>query len=294
MNIIVGVDNQGAYPPAVRLVSALKFPAPQVTLLHAVQPNLPLVPFGLDATLEVQNEYGKVVQNLGQAALESAVKLCHDCGLEATPRLVYGGAAECLSETCEKRCADVVSVATHLRSMWSPSFMGSVSRSLAISCGSSILAAKGQIPEGRSLRAVLATDHSDYSTRWIERFLQLRPAGIGSIHVVTAYEIDDHEADILHRNLPSLGGMVDTWIEDRLADRNCELVGRLEDAGYVARCSVVKGDPNEVIRTAMQDSQADILIMGAQGHGFLERVLIGSVSLHQTIYEPYSVLIVRA
>lgn len=294
MKIVIGIDNQGAYPPAARLVNALQFNEPEVTLLHAVQPNMPLVPLGLDASLEVQNEYGKVVQNLGAAALEDAVQLCQTIGLGATPKMVFGGAAECLKESCEKRCADVVAVATHLRSMWSPSFMGSVSRHLAINCGSSIVAAKGTIPEGRKLRVVLATDHSDYSSRWIEHFLQMRPAGIGSVHVVTAYEIDDHEADILHRNLPSLGGMIDSWIEDRLSERSCELVGKLEDVGYRATCAVVKGEPNDVIRHAMQEQQADLLIVGAQGHGFLDRVLIGSVSLHQTIYEPYSVFIVRA
>jgi nucleotide-binding universal stress UspA family protein len=44
----------------------------------------------------------------------------------------------------------------------------------------------------------------------------------------------------------------------------------------------------------MLDTQADILVMGAQGHGFVERVFIGSVSLHQALYEPYPVMIVRA
>jgi hypothetical protein len=185
-------------------------------------------------------------------------------------------------------------VATHPRSLWSPSFVGSVSRSLAISCDASVLIAKGKIPEGRKLKAVLATDHSDYSTRWIDRFLQMKPAGIGEIQVVTAYDIDDHEAEILHRNLPSLGGLVDTWIEDRLCDRNCELIDKLTEAGYRAKCRVVKGDANDVIRRTMQDAQADLLIVGAQGHGFLERVLIGSVSLHQAVYEPYPGLIVRA
>lgn len=294
MKIVIGVDNQGAFPPAVKLVSSLKFPEPEVTLLHAINTALPLVPFGLDSGLEVQNEYGKVVNNLGHAALQYAMEMCHERGLEATAKLRSGGANEVINEECDEKCVDIVAVATHLRSMWSPTFVGSVSRGLAISCHSSVLACKGQIPEGRKLNAVLATDHSDYSTRWIEHFLQMRPTGIGSIRVTTAYDVNDHEADILHRNLPALGGMVDTWIEERLGNRSAELVQRLEKAGYKAKYDVQKGDTNDVIRKAMQEEQADLLIVGAQGHGFLERVLIGSVSLHQTVYEPYSVLIVRA
>jgi nucleotide-binding universal stress UspA family protein len=291
---IVGIDNQGAYVPAVKLLAGLGLSLPEVKLLHAVNPEVPYVPLGLDPGLELQGEYAKVVQNLGVAALEEARGLCARHDLPCKTQMVFGGAADSLMELVDREDTDLVAVATHPRSMWSPSFVGSVSRSLVISCHASVLVAKGVVPEGRKLRAVLATDHSDYSTRWVDHFLQMKPSGIGSIHVVTAYDVDDHEAEILHRNLPSLGGMVDFWIEDRLADRNCALVERLTDAGYAAKCRVIKADANDAIRRTMQDTHADLLIVGAQGHGFLERVLIGSVSLHQAIYEPYSVLIVRA
>ena len=36
-----------------------------------------------------------------------------------------------------------------------------------------------------------------------------------------------------------------------------------------------------------------LMILGAQGHGFIERLLIGSTSLHQVAAEPYPVLVLR-
>ena len=42
----------------------------------------------------------------------------------------------------------------------------------------------------------------------------------------------------------------------------------------------VRGRPNDVIRQTMHDTGADLLVMGAQGHGFIDRVLIGSYDEH--------------
>ena len=39
---------------------------------------------------------------------------------------------------------------------------------------------------------------------------------------------------------------------------------------------------------------ADLLVLGAQGHGFLERLTTGSVSLDQAVARPYSVIVMRA
>ena len=56
---------------------------------------------------------------------------------------------------------------------------------------------------------------------------------------------------------------------------------------------VQEGESNEVIRNAMTSSGADLLIMGAQGHGFLDRLVIGSTSHHHFVAEPYPVLLLR-
>lgn len=294
MKTIVGIDNQGAYPPAIQLLSALQIKDLEVTLLHAVNPVAPFVPLGLEPSLEVQSEYRRVIENLGIAALQEAKTMCSGLHMPVKTQMVYGMAAESICTAVDQTGADLVSVATHERHHWHPSFVASVSRGLTISCHASVLSAKGPAPTGRKLRAVLATDHSDYSTRWIDRFLAMPILGISDIHVMTAYSVDDHEAEILHRNLPALGGMVETWIEDRLEARNIDLLSRLTEHGYIAKGSVVRGEANESIRNAMAETEADLLIVGAQGHGFIERLFIGSVSLHQAVYEPYSVLIVRA
>jgi len=293
MKVILGIDTQNQYKPALQLLARLRLPKPDLLMVNAVNPAMPFVPIGTEITASVQAEYSKVVQNLGLAALDRAVDEACGRNLRGKCHLTHGAPADALTRVAAEQSADLVAVCGQVRSMWSPSFLGSVSRGLAIGCRSSLLVAKGTIEEGRRLRVVLATDHSLYSERWIERFLAMQPAGIAEVLVVTAYKMDENERAVLQRNVAAIGGEVDRWIEDHLQAKSQALVDRLTAAGYTASYRVVKGETNDVIRRGMQDFQADMLVLGSQGHGFMDRIMIGSVSLHQVVAEPYPVLVVR-
>jgi nucleotide-binding universal stress UspA family protein len=93
---------------------------------------------------------------------------------------------------------------------------------------------------------------------------------------------------------PEIGSNLDLWAEDRLSRENLEVCGRFK--GLVRSCTqrVERGDANAAIRTVMRQENADLLILGAQGHGFLDRLQHGSVSFHQVVAESYSVLLLRA
>ncbi|MGV3616954.1 MAG: universal stress protein [Fimbriimonas sp.] len=292
MKAILGIDNQKAWTPAVKLFSALRFPTPEVTLLHAIEAGVPFV--AIEPSTEVQSEYHKVLQNLGLAALDDAKDACCARNIRTKGQMVFGSPAECLAYAASEKDAELVAIAAHPRSRWNPSFLSSVTRGLTTACDRSVLIAKGDIPEGRKLRAVLATDHSKYAGRWLERFLHLHPAGIGEVHVVTAFDFNAHEAEAVRSDMPANVASTEAWVREQLESRNAEVVDRLSQAGYAAFGRVVKAKAEDAIRRTMLDTQADLLILGSQGHGFMERVLIGSVSLHQALYEPYPVLIVRA
>jgi nucleotide-binding universal stress UspA family protein len=204
------------------------------------------------------------------------------------------GPAEGLGHFASLEKDDLIVVGTHRRNTAQAMFLGSVSRALAIGSECSVLVGKGDIRHDRPLKAIFATDFSDYANRSLARLIELHPQGISTIDVLTAYEINDYEAALLHMDLPKLGGMVDEWLEDTLCDRGNKVKAQLQAAGYTSSVHLRKGRPNQVIASAMEELEADLLIIGAQGHGFLERLLIGSVSLHQVVTEPYPVLLLRA
>lgn len=292
MKAIVGIDPQGCYKPALCLLAKLRFAKSEVVLLSTVDAVLPFAPSEGDGGM--QAEYSKVIHNLCLSALDAAVDEACARGLHAKARLAYGAPGKVLVEEAEAQKADLVAVRATHHGLWSSSFLGSVSRSLAISCAASVLVAKDDRATPPLLNLVFATDHSEYCNRALDRFLALGPAGIRHIHVVSAWDVNDREAEILAKNLPALGGMADSWIEDQVEAKNAEVVAKLGQAGYSASSAAVRGDADDAIRQAMRDTKADLLVLGAQGHGFFERALAGSVALHQVVAEPYPVLIVRA
>jgi len=291
---IVGVDGHGIYKPAIQLLARFRFAITETTMAHFVSVTPPYVPMEAGESGLVQAEYMKVMENAGRTALDFAREEACMRDLKPKSTLRMGNPGSGLGELADQLKADLVAVRAERGSLWATSFLGSVSRGLAIGSHASILVAKEPVREAIPLKVVLATDHSEASQRWIERFISWQPKGISEIHVVTAYQLNSEQARVLKASIPTLDGMVEAWIEEHLLRQNERLVEKLTAAGFKATSRVGSGRPNDVIRQAMQDTQADVLVMGAQGHGFVERLFVGSCAMHQVLSEPYPVLVVRS
>ncbi len=292
MKAIVGVDAHEAYKPALCLLARLGISSLAATLLNVVSPVMPFIPpEASDA--ELQADYLKVVENAGLRALDEAIDEACSRDLHARSKLVFGSPANGIMEEVIGQHADIVAVAATHHGTWSSSFLGSVSRALAIGCPASLLVAKGNTPRTKPFRVVFATDHSPFSERCLEKFISFKAKGIEEIHVVSVYSLSDTQAEVLARNLPALGGDVDRWLEEQIETKNEEVCAKLRAAGYQTTSRAVRAAPNDGIRQAMQETNAGLLIVGSHGKGFIARTFIGSVSLHQVVAEPYPVLVIR-
>lgn len=78
-----------------------------------------------------------------------------------------------------------------------------------------------------------------------------------------------------------------------MTEASAKMVEHLRSFDLHAEYRVVQGEPDEVLGATMKDVNGDLLAMGAQGHGFIERVMLGSLSLQQVMASPYSTLILR-
>lgn len=292
MKAILGVDANDAFRPAVCLLSRLHPVRREVKLVHAADISLPWT--GLYGEAQVQADYTRAMENVGRRALDRAVDdaCLHD--FMPKSKLIFGSAAATLIHESEAPDIDLVAVnATH-KGAWSSAFMGSVSRALAIGCPKSVLIAKGDRKMHSPLRVVFGTDHSDYCNRALDRFLSWKLNGIGAIEVVSAYQLDPYQLEITSNGVQATEALVDQFMQTKIEERNQEVVTKLQAAGYSATSKVVHGAATDALRQAMQEFEADILVVAAQGHGFWQRLMVGSVALHQVVAEPYPVLILRA
>jgi nucleotide-binding universal stress UspA family protein len=143
---------------------------------------------------------------------------------------------------------------------------------------------------------LLATDGSDLATAAITRGIQLlgRDHRFIALNVVPpAYvpaaavtPMDTHPTIVD----PDLERQIER--EDR-AESTQELadLGDLLEVEVEPRVEV--GDPGLTICSLAAELNVDVIVLGSHGHGWLQRVLMGSVSHHVMQHAPCPVLMVR-
>ena len=161
---------------------------------------------------------------------------------------------------------------------WGSLFFGSVTKALSAEATQSILVGKSVVTPDRPLRVVLATDHSSYSSQCMDRFLTWNPAGISKALVVTAAGSQDLPTDSMKEMQAKSRGLC-TRIESQRID--CDILIRPDN-------------PQDLVSQAMKDFGADLLVLGARGHGFWNRLWFGSVAHYHVVATPYNVLVLRA
>jgi nucleotide-binding universal stress UspA family protein len=290
---LIGVDSLGQCSAAIDLVRRLDFDLEQVTLLHSVESVMPDGSFpgltGGGTYTEMVSEFeeaGRRSIDEAEAALQTKAKV--------ETKMIPGDPLRNLLDVADAEAVDLIAVGTQKKSSLQAMLMGSVTRGLLTASTHSFLAAKECLSKEGPLTAVFATDHSDYADRAVELLAKLAPKGIGRLVVLAVIDAKAQKAFKTFHSDPELTTNVDMWAEDRLEHENRNVCSKLELCIPVSDERVEHGDVNQTIRRTMEAEKADLLILGAQGHGFMERLRSGSVSFHQVVAENYPVLVLRA
>lgn len=292
MRILLGVDVGGQYRNALDMVARLKFPAPSLTLAHSVDVRFPYASPAFPEEGAFAAEYVRIATEQAESCLKEAHDAACEHDLPSAMVRLTGEPAGALVEYADEADMDLVAVHSQRKGRLGALFMGSTSRGLAIASHRSVLVTKGQGTAQGLVSVVFATDHSLYAEKALDQFLRFAPEGVQSVHVVNATHLSAIEDELAPAFLPHQPTQVQ-WIEDSARQATDQTVQKFKDAGYLATGEVIDMPVNEAIREAMEKTGAELLVMGAQGHGFVHRLFLGSTALHQTVAEPYSVLLLR-
>jgi nucleotide-binding universal stress UspA family protein len=285
MRTLVGIDGEGLYEPALRLLGRLGFAGNELTLAHVEPPvgtQLMAAPIVYD--YETTAELEGTLRTVGQRWLDEASDQTRRAGLGEQPKTEYllGNPAAVLMETADRERSDLVALGSKHHGPLECFLLGSVGRAFAIGGRQSFLIARGEPKSSGKVRAVFATDHSEYANRCFARLMDMNPQGLGHVTIVTATE----------STLDAKKGSI-TEFEESLRTLGQAMVERLGARGIFSEYRLVEGAPEEALRHAMAESESDLLILGARGHGLFERVMIGSLALHVVVAEAYSTLVLR-
>ena len=143
---------------------------------------------------------------------------------------------------------------------------------------------------------LLTTDGSDLATAAMVRGVQL----LGREHQFLALAV----VPPVFAPSASVGPMdthpvvIDAQLEDEMeatdrVESNVELAELIEVLEVSAEAIVETGEPGPTICEVAARVRADVVVLGSHGHGWLQRVLIGSVSHHVLHHAPCPVLVMR-
>jgi nucleotide-binding universal stress UspA family protein len=293
MNVLVATDGSEYGRWELNWVAKLPFvDPPRVTALHVLDRAALRWPFR--TRLEIQR-----IEAHSAKTLKKATQQLASLKLKGTVRKEQGAVALVILKRAPKRDGLLV-VGTQGLDALDRFMLGSVSTNLIHHATCPVLVVKDEAAPLR--RITLATDGSSASATALEfvltRFQPNRSTGKGGrvpIHV-----------SVIHVMVPSVNSLAPItirttipWIKSPgLTEATLKFIDqsvrKLIKAGFTAEPLYQLGNPAAEIMKVASKHHADLIVMGAQGLGAIDRFLIGSVSTRVMQHANCSVLVVRS
>lgn len=295
MQIVMGVKEYETGHAMIQYLEQLQFPDPQVCVVHVNEPpgggtlgNMLLTAGEGEFIAQYMNNQDFIAHTMGHTIYDEL----RQHGIKAEMQVLNGSPGELLLEISRSRQADLILMHMPQKGTVGGLFGARVARKLLMEADTSLLIHRSLVM-AQPIRGqvVFATDHSPYAERCLQRLVEMKPQGLQRITVMTAYQ-----RDLLSSLKPFVSQLrVDPgrWVEDKLHEENSRTIQKLEAAGWRCASEVREGNVHEAIEASMTQNNADLLILGAQGHGFVKRLTMGSVSLHEALYGRYPILLLR-
>jgi len=146
------------------------------------------------------------------------------------------------------------------------------------------------------MRILVATDGSEFGDAAVARACELANEQASSeVCVLTDYEVPSPVMAEPFVPMPVYSKEVITELR-----RKAEQIARRSEAELKFSCphasissAVVMDEPGKAIVSRAKTWNADLVVVGSHGHGFLGRVLLGSVSDYVVHNSPCSVLVAK-
>ncbi|HET9238669.1 MAG TPA: universal stress protein [Oligoflexus sp.] len=294
MKAVVGIDASPEALNSVRMLARLQLSQPELQLVHVIERLSPE-----EWAKKPQNANDLLTQFLrlqekeGQQSLDQASALARDLQLPAESVLKYGSTvSNQLLQVAQNSQADLIAIGSRDESALGKLLIGSVGRKLVTSSPTSLLISRTELTPQEPVEAVFATDHSEYAARCVDTLLHLAPRGLKRLTIMTAYPREMVRS--LRNFSPQVPPHIGQWLEAHLNEQNQKVEQQLKALGVAVQSRVIASDPDTAIEESMKASGSKLLIMGAQGHGFWQRLATGSHTFRQAVSGKHSVLILRA
>lgn len=189
---------------------------------------------------------------------------------------------------------ELIAIQASNKSALSALLLGSVARGVVEAATQSVLLTRGAAPT-TPLRLLVATDHSDYAEKALAQLAGWAPKGIGQLtllHVLPPAPLAD--IDKLAQEIANVAYDRPVRTPAEATAKAAQLLGAALSLSPDAVASkTATGAVAAALETALEETGADLLVLGAKGQTHLKRLALGSVSFHAAMASAKSVLILR-
>ncbi len=218
-----------------------------------------------------EEENTRGIAEQGQALITT-----HFPGWDLSTEPVWGTPASKLIEKADDWQPDLIVLGSHGRGVVGRFFLGSVAQKVLHEAHCSVRIARGTAERADApVRLLLAMDGSTGAMAAVDA-------------VVARRWPDDSQARLVHASWsvpPVTSGRMVAPIADWLAQENARLkvameaaTAKLQGVGLLTSTVVEEAEPKDLICKEAERWGADCIFIGARGMGFVERLLIGSIS----------------
>ena len=293
MKVILGIDHSPSSSAALELVLRMKFEDLQLVLVHSVESVLPGGAF-VDAKGHRVADLAIENRKSSSVLLREAQDRAELYGVEAQAQTCLGDPLQAIQSVADERDADLIAIGRNQHSAWEALFLGSTAKRLLHDSKRHLLIAHSSVEAKGNLRALFAVDQRFETSAYIDALVEMRPKGLGEIDLLTVNCTDDVDARELVHGLPVTTDVAESWISAGLRERNETLAKRLGELGASVTPRVAFGDvPDNTLAGIAERGGADLVIIGAHRHGFLDRHLHHSVSEALLAAGPRGLMVLR-
>jgi nucleotide-binding universal stress UspA family protein len=237
--------------------------------------------FDLVYVVDTHRAHDVDVEAEAEAALERAIALASEGGIDADGRIVAGEPAEVLVAEAREHRADLICIGPDGGMLGGAIRVGRVAKHVLGQAHCSVMLARAAGASFPS-KITCGVDGSEASVRTATVAATLAAAsgaGLHLLHVVPVFRGRDSEWTLEEQEAspPELEPAV------RAATRR----------GLAPVRDMAMGRPEHALVAAVRRDRSDLLVVGHRGVRGVSRVLLGSVSEHCAEHAPCSVLVVR-
>jgi nucleotide-binding universal stress UspA family protein len=232
-------------------------------------------------------------QSWAARALADAAELDRE-GIRITGTTVSGDASHEILVEADRFGADLIVVGSRGLTGFEGFVLGSVARNVAHHASRPVLVARA--PRHRLRTVILATDGSKHAEMALEFLCRLplpRESGVLLAHVVRPHSPATTLAAHTDPSLGALMGQIRQEQEEDAAALLHQAAARCEAAGRASERVVRWGDPSAELLMLLQETEADLLVLGARGRSLIQGLIVGSVADRMLKRAQTSVLVVH-